>query len=90
MYYSFTAPSVVQQVLGYVCSLLANVNKLKLFSALLLLANSPGCLVFLSQIPFCLQLPVIVFIVVIVDIAVLWTLRSLDLWTLRSLDIVHY
>ena len=43
MYYSFIAPSVVQQVLGYVCALLSNVIKLKLFSALLLLANSPGC-----------------------------------------------
>ena len=31
MYYSFIGPSVVQQVLGYVCSLLSNVIKLKLF-----------------------------------------------------------
>ena len=42
-YYSFIAPSVVQQLLGYVCSLLSNVIKLKLFSALLLLASGPGC-----------------------------------------------
>ena len=55
MYYSFIAPSVVQQVLGYVCSLLSNVIKLKLFSALLLLANSAGYSVLLSQMPFCLQ-----------------------------------
>ena len=55
MYYSFIAPSALQQVLGYVCSLLSNVIKLKLFSALILLAHSPGCWVLLSQMPFCFQ-----------------------------------